>query len=65
MIDILSYEWHISFDEKGRKQAVALGAVAVFVPYIDHVEAKIMAYGTAALLRLHIFIFNVCIGRHQ
>lgn len=65
MIDILSYEWHTSFDEKGRKQAVASGAIAVFVPYINHVEAKIMAYGTAALLRLHTLMFNICIGRHQ
>jgi len=39
------------FDEKGRKQAVQLGAVEAFVPYLDHVENRIMAYGTAALLR--------------
>ena len=39
------------FEEKGRKQAVTIGAVAVFVPYLDHVENRIMAYGTAALLR--------------
>ncbi|KAG0630106.1 hypothetical protein M758_1G154600 [Ceratodon purpureus] len=46
----------IGFEEKGRKQAVSLGAVAVFVPYIDHVEARIMAYGTAALLSLTLEI---------
>jgi len=39
------------FEEKGRKQAIQLGAIGVFVPYLDHVEDRIMAYGTAALLR--------------
>ena len=39
------------FCEEGRKQAVALGAVTVFVAYLNHPEARIMAYGTAALIR--------------
>ncbi|XP_024392545.1 uncharacterized protein [Physcomitrium patens] len=46
----------IGFEEKGRKQAVALGAVAVFVSYLDHCEARIMACGTAALLSLTLEI---------
>ena len=43
--------WSIRFDEVGRKYAVTLGAVAVFVPYLSHVDARVMAYGTAALIR--------------
>lgn len=48
------------FDEKGRKEAVKVGAVAVFVPYLDHVENKIMAYGTAALLRYPLLLIFFC-----
>lgn len=48
--------WGHRFEEKGRKQAVALGAVAVFVSYLDHCEARIMACGTAALLSLTLEI---------
>ncbi|KAG0587908.1 hypothetical protein KC19_2G200200 [Ceratodon purpureus] len=46
----------VGFSEKGRKQAVALGAVAVFVSYLNHPQARVMAYGTAALLSLTLEI---------